>query len=64
MKPHQQRVVDEKSALDEKISKLVAFMNSDASEVLSLTEEDDLEEQLEYMQKYSEVLGHRISKFS
>ena len=64
MKPHQQRVVDEKSALDEKISKLVAFMDSDASEVLSLTEEDDLEEQLEYMQKYSEVLGHRISKFS
>lgn len=64
MKPHQQRVVDEKSALDEKISKLVAFMDSDASEVLSLNEEDDLEEQLEYMQKYSEVLGHRISKFS
>ena len=64
MKPHQQRVVDEKSALDEKISKLVEFMDSDASEVLSLNEEDDLEEQLEYMQKYSEVLGHRISKFS
>jgi len=64
MKPHQQRVVDEKSALDEKISKLVAFMDSDASEVLSLTEEDDLEEQLGYMEKYSEVLERRISKFS
>lgn len=63
MKPHQQRVVDEKSSLDEKIGKLVAFMDSDASQVLSLTEEDDLEEQLEYMQKYSEVLGRRISRF-
>lgn len=64
MKPHQQRVVDEKQSLDEKISKLISFMESDASSVLSLSEEDDLEEQLEYMQKYSEVLGHRISKFS
>lgn len=63
MKPHQQRVVDEKSSLDEKIGKLVAFMDSDASQVLSLSEEDDLEEQLEYMQKYSEVLERRISKF-
>ena len=63
MKPHQQRVVDEKSSLDEKIGKLVAFMDSDASQVLSLTEEDDLEEQLRYMQKYSEVLERRISRF-
>lgn len=63
MKPHQQRVVDEKSSLDEKIEKLVAFMDSDASQVLSLTEEDDLEEQLRYMQKYSEVLERRISRF-
>lgn len=63
MKPHQQRVVDEKSALDEKIGKLVAFMDSDASQVLSLSEEDDLEEQLEHMQKYSDVLERRISKF-
>lgn len=64
MKPHQQRVVDEKTSLDEKISKLISFMESDASSVLSLSEEDDLEEQLEYMEKYSEVLERRISKFS
>lgn len=63
MQPHQQRVVDEKSELDEKISKLTSFMGSDASNVLSLTEEDDLEEQLEYMEKYSKVLERRISKF-
>ena len=64
MKPHQQRVVDEKQSLDEKISKLISFMESDASSVLSLSEEDDLEEQLEYMEKYSEVLARRISKFN
>ena len=64
MKPHQHRVVDEKTSLDEKISKLISFMESDASSVLSLSEEDDLEEQLEYMEKYSEVLERRISKFS
>lgn len=64
MKPHQQRVVDEKQSLDEKISKLISFMESDASSVLSLSEEDDLEEQLEYMEKYSEVLTRRISKFN
>ena len=64
MKPHQQRVVDEKTSLDEKISKLISFMESDASSVLSLSEEDDLDEQLEYMDKYSEVLERRISKFS
>ena len=64
MKPHQQRVVDEKTSLDEKISKLISFMESDASSVLSLSEEDDLEEQLGYMEKYSEVLGRRISKFN
>lgn len=63
MKPHQQRVFDEKAALDDKISKLIAFMESDASAVLSLSEEDDLEEQLRYMEKYSKVLERRISRF-
>ena len=63
MKPHQQRVVDEKVALDDKIFKLEAFMESDASNVLSLTEEDDLEEQLRHMEKYSKVLERRISRF-
>lgn len=63
MKPHQQRVVDEKVSLDDKILKLKAFMDSDASNVLSLTEEDDLEEQLRHMEKYSKVLERRISRF-
>ena len=63
MKPHEQRVIDEKVELDVKISKLEAFMGSDASSALSLSEEDDLEEQLMYMKDYSVGLGRRISKF-
>lgn len=65
MEPHQQRVVDEKAELDEKISKLDEFITS--SKIypnLEMKEKMNLTLQLLYMQSYSRVLGDRIEDFT
>jgi hypothetical protein len=63
MKPFQQRVVDEKAALDDKLSRLKPFIDSDTFESLPEAEQERLERQLELMEGYSEVLGERIAAF-
>jgi len=64
MQPHQQRVVDEKSELDDKREKLSAFK---ASNPLYFKLPDDeqhrLSRQLSVMTEYSEILGERITAF-
>ena len=63
MLPHQQRVVDEKSELDEKISKLDPFLNTQIFKELHEAEKVRLRLQLHYMIAYSKILGERILCF-
>lgn len=64
MQPHQQRVVDEKSELDEKLEKLEKFIHeNDFFQKLPSDEQERMCRQQNAMKKYSEVLGERIAAF-
>lgn len=63
MNDWQQRVIDEKAALDEKASKLFAFFATDAFHALPFAEHRDLALQWEYMSLYSDTLKRRIARF-
>lgn len=63
--PHQQRVLDEKRELDEKLQKLTAFISSDKF-VTIVPDEDErgrLVCQEETMKVYSAILAERIAAF-
>ena len=64
MKPHQERVVTEKTELDDKRSKLTAFIGSDLYRSLDATEQSRLNRQLEAMTLYANILGERIAAFA
>ena len=65
MQPHQQRVVDEKTALDEKATALSNFIGtSPIFETLYPAEQERLKEQNDVMWQYSEILGARIAAFT
>ena len=64
--PYQQRVVDEKAALDEKISKLEDFVlgaGKDKFLALDLRDQLLLNDQHKHMLAYSHVLQQRIRRF-
>lgn len=62
--PHQQRVVDEKLALDEKATALSTFIGTNpVFDTLDSAEQERLKEQNDVMWKYSEILGARIAAF-
>lgn len=63
LQPHQQRVIDEKTELDTKLTKLKAFPNTNIFKSLPKEEQDRLGRQVLYMQDYSDVLGERIAAF-
>lgn len=63
LQPHQQRVVEEKQALDEKIEKLGAFVNDDKFTNVETAERTRLYRQFVVMRHYSEILGERIAAF-
>ena len=63
MLEYQQRVVDEKVALDEKIEKLDKFIGGDIFKALSDCEQTLLARQITIMIEYSVILGKRISEF-
>lgn len=63
MKPYQQRVIDEKTELDERLSKLEAFRETDAWDQLPDEDQDLLINQTVIMHQYSEVLERRIARF-
>jgi len=63
MKDFMLRVKEEKSDLDEKISKLSDFMHSDAYLELSNVNQGLLMLQLSQMQSYSATLFRRIELF-
>lgn len=63
LQPHQQRVVEEKAALDEKIAKLAAFGRTATFAALPADEQGRLNRQHSLMEQYSAVLGERIEAF-
>jgi len=70
LKPFQQRVVDEQLALDDKLSRLRAFIGNPPDvpphqqfTLLPEAEQDRMKRQLHIMQEYSAVLGERIEAF-
>ncbi len=64
--PHQQRVVDEKAALDDKHEKLRAFLGRDdfVTIVADEKERERLYRQSSVMAEYSQVLRERIEAFA
>lgn len=63
MPPHQQRVVDEKTELDERRAKLDAFYSTPIFHGLPESEQSRLLSQGVAMRTYSEILGERIANF-
>lgn len=63
MQPHQQRVVEEKSELDERRTKLGEFKNTDLFASLPWEEQERLNTQAHIMTMYSAILGERIIHF-
>ena len=63
MEPHQQRVVDEKNELDERLAKLSEFGKGELFESLPPSEQGRLNRQHSIMEDLSTVLGERIAAF-
>jgi hypothetical protein len=64
MAPHEQRVVDEKRELDEKLEKLTAFVRSSPNfKRLDGFDRSLLTQQRDAMLRYSVILGERIARF-
>ena len=62
--PYQQRVIEEKSELDDKLEKLQAFLESAGFEDnLDLLNRQLLLQQFAFMLNYSAVLSRRIETF-
>jgi hypothetical protein len=64
MQPFQERVIEEKRELDEKIAKLDLFWKGDVFLTLPSAEQVLLRRQLVAMEDYSAMLGERITAFS
>lgn len=63
MQAHQQRVVDEKTELDGKLTKLTAFYDTPVFAGLDKEEQNRLTRQGQVMSEYSDILGQRIAAF-
>jgi hypothetical protein len=61
--PHEQRVIDEKSELSDKVGKLVAFTNTKVFAELDEPNKELLRKQLEAMFTYEMILIDRIVRF-
>lgn len=59
----QQRVVDEKAALDEKLKKIVIFLEGPNRNIVAPMDVRLLEQQYTHMLAYSLILGVRIARF-
>ena len=63
MDPHQQRVITEKTELDDKLKKLGLFLGTEIFHSLDEDEMSDLNQQWKAMAMYSDILGRRIARF-
>lgn len=64
MQPHQQRVLDEKNELGERLEKLLSFIGTDFYRGLPEKERELLFFQSQVMEDYYEVLEQRIELFN
>jgi hypothetical protein len=64
MKPYQERVVTEKTNLDNKRQNLIAFIGGEVYRTLDVVEQSRLNRQLDAMTLYANILGERISVFA
>lgn len=62
--PHQQRVVDEKTELSDRLSKLLNFFHTPIFAGLDAAEKARLRSQARFMDGYCAVLEERIAAFS
>ena len=62
MKPHVERMVIEKQALDEKIVALNKFLPTGIFQMLAKEDQDLLTHQVKLMSAYSSTLGMRIMR--
>jgi hypothetical protein len=63
MLPFQQRVVDEKRELSEKLDKLMTFIRGPMFANVDPAEQERLTRQSKLMDEYAGVLAERISEF-
>jgi len=63
MLPFQQRVVDERNELVDKLKKLMAFIRGPMFKTVDPAEQERLTRQSKLMDEYSGVLAERISEF-
>ncbi len=63
MEAYQERMIQEKKGLDDKIEKLQAFMNSALFPLVSAKEQELLRAQRGAMRWYSKILEDRIAIF-
>lgn len=63
MNDYKQRVKNEKAELDERKSKLDAFLGSEFIENVATDEQERLKRQLVVMEEYSSILQERIEAF-
>jgi hypothetical protein len=63
MQPYQQRVIDEKAELDDKLIRLTQFIIGDVFKDVAVDEQARLTRQCGIMKEYSDVLGERIANF-
>lgn len=63
MLSYQQRVIDEKAELDERLVKINKFFATGTFAELPQDEQDRMQRQAKVMKRYSEILGQRIDAF-
>jgi hypothetical protein len=63
MQPYQERVVDERNELAEKVEKLRIFLSSASFIALRVAEQDRLVRQYQHMTAYLDILNQRILAF-
>lgn len=61
--PHQQRVIDERAELENRLDKLTGFLATATFEALPDDEQERLLRQSGIMIQYSDVLAERIAAF-
>jgi hypothetical protein len=64
MQPHQERVIAERAELDQRLGKLLKFLDTDLFFVLDPAEQARMHRQAQLMSGYSDVLGERIAAFT
>ena len=64
IQPHQQRVIDERSELDDKLERLHKFFMCATFEILDEEEKLRLKKQASIMREYLSILDERILAFN